>query len=103
MFGTHTPNEITCPTCHAGPDRRCGDADGEFAGDVYHAEREIKLIKIHGNFDATPIVDDLVERYDDALNDAMHAVVQQLYATDDEYRQIEATLVRALLARIKTR
>jgi hypothetical protein len=31
--------DVTCPTCRAGMDRRCGDADGEFDSEVYHPER----------------------------------------------------------------
>lgn len=103
MFGAHTPNEISCPTCNAGPDRRCGDADGEFAGGVYHAEREIALIQQFANLDVTPIVEELAERHHQTLLGAMHAVTQQLVATDAEYDEIEAVIIRALIARVTTR
>ena len=33
------PMDYRCPTCDAGPDKRCGDANGEFYADECHAAR----------------------------------------------------------------
>ena len=41
---SHIPCEVTCSTCGAGPDRRCGDAYGEFEAGVYCPGRQQDLM-----------------------------------------------------------
>jgi hypothetical protein len=86
---SHTPCEVTCSTCGAGPDRRCGDAYGEFEAGVYCPGRQQDLM-------AALILDA------ETLAEITDAAAQEEVTREESARDLDARLSAAQEADAET-